>query len=108
MGKKAAALTDLLIVTSDNPRSEDPLAIIAAIRTGVAETGRMREGDNFWTVPDREAAIRLAIGKARKGDLVLVAGKGHETEQIIGKEKLPFDDRAVAARILAERPASCA
>jgi UDP-N-acetylmuramoyl-L-alanyl-D-glutamate--2,6-diaminopimelate ligase len=108
MGKKAAALTDLLIVTSDNPRSEDPLAIIAAIRTGVAETGRMREGENFWTVPDREAAIRLAIGKARKGDLVLVAGKGHETEQIIGKEKLPFDDRAVAARILAERPASCA
>ena len=108
MGKKAAALADLLIVTSDNPRSEDPLAIIAAIRVGVEETGRMREGENFWTVPDREAAIRLAIGKARKGDLVLVAGKGHETEQIIGKEKLPFDDRAVAARVLTEKLVSCA
>ena len=108
MGKKAAALTDLLVLTSDNPRSEDPQAIIAAIRAGVEETGRMREGQNFWIVPDREEAIRLAIGKARKGDLVLLAGKGHETEQIIGKERIPFDDRVVAARALAERRAPCA
>ncbi|MDD5224782.1 MAG: UDP-N-acetylmuramoyl-L-alanyl-D-glutamate--2,6-diaminopimelate ligase [bacterium] len=108
MGKIAAGLSDLLIVTSDNPRSEDPLAIIAAIRAGVEETGQKREGQNFWIEPDREKAIRLAVGKARKGDLVLVAGKGHETEQIIGKERLPFDDRAVAARILAERSAACA
>jgi len=108
MGRIAAGLADLLIVTSDNPRSEDPLAIIAAIRAGVEETGRKREGQNFWIEPDREKAIRLAVGKARKGDLVLVAGKGHETEQIIGKERLPFDDRAVAARILTERLAPCA
>ena len=83
MGRIAAGAADRVIVTSDNPRGEDPLAIARAVA-----------GDtNADVILDRRAAIRRAIGEARAGDTVIVAGKGHETYQIIGAERLPFDDR---------------
>ncbi|MBQ9955177.1 MAG: UDP-N-acetylmuramoyl-L-alanyl-D-glutamate--2,6-diaminopimelate ligase [Eggerthellaceae bacterium] len=91
----AAALeADLAIVTSDNPRSEDPAAIIADIVAG------MGSGATFEVVADRRAAIARAIELAEPGDCILVAGKGHETYQLVGDEVLPFDDRLVAAEEL--------
>lgn len=92
MGEIAARLADVAVVTSDNPRSEDPLAIIDAIVEGVPPADRSR----IVIEPDRRAAIRTAIRTARPGDVVLIAGKGHETTQTIGDRVLPFDDRAVA------------
>ena len=92
MGRAATANADLAIVTSDNPRSEDPLAIIAQITPG-AEQG----GGRFVVEPDRRAAIRLAMEEASSGDVVVIAGKGHETYQELGDRTIAFDDRAVAA-----------
>lgn len=89
MGRIAATLADEVILTSDNPRSEDPLAIIAEIR------GTLPKKYAVFTEPDREAAIRLAYQKAAPGDTVLVAGKGHENTRIAGGEILPFSDAAV-------------
>ncbi len=87
---RASGLADRVIVTSDNPRSEDPLQIIDEIVAGIPpQTETIVE-------PDRARAIRLAILSARPGDCVVIAGKGHEREQIIGRERLPFDDRAQA------------
>lgn len=94
MGQVARSLADQVVVTSDNPRHEDPQAIIDAIVAG--ETG-------FLVEPDREVAIRRAIGAAQAGDTVLIAGKGHETYQQIGDEMRPFDDREVAGRALEGR-----
>ena len=91
MGRIGAELADRAIITSDNPRSEDPLAIIAAIEEGARQTGRPYEIE-----PDRRAAIALAIAAAREGDLVVIAGKGHETGQKFADRVLPFDDRIVA------------
>ncbi|MDA8393496.1 MAG: UDP-N-acetylmuramoyl-L-alanyl-D-glutamate--2,6-diaminopimelate ligase [Actinomycetota bacterium] len=93
MGSVAARLSDLAIATSDNPRGEDPLAILADIRRG-DPTG------SLLVEPDREAAIALALRSARSGDVVLVAGKGHERYQSVGGVDLPFDDRAVIRRLL--------
>ncbi len=87
MGRIASTLSDLTIVTSDNPRREDPGAIIAEIMTGVVP------GRNVRTEPDRRAAIRSALGEAQRGDVVLVAGKGHEDYQVVGDTKHHFDDR---------------
>jgi UDP-N-acetylmuramoyl-L-alanyl-D-glutamate--2,6-diaminopimelate ligase len=95
----APRLADRLWITSDNPRSEDPDAIIEEIARGV--TPPPREGQS--RLPDRAEAIRAAIDWARQGDTVVIAGKGHETYQIIGERVLPFDDRAVARQLLAER-----
>lgn len=94
---RAAMLSDVAVVTSDNPRSENPLAIIDAICNGMSgdQTVRLIE-------PDRESAIRNALKMARTGDCVLIAGKGHETEQIIGSERIPFDDRRIAREALRE------
>ncbi len=89
MGRIAATLADEVILTSDNPRSEDPLAIIAEIK------GTLPKKYAVFTEPDREAAIRLAYKKAAPGDTVLVAGKGHENTRIAGGEILPFSDAAV-------------
>ncbi len=100
MGRLAAELADLAIVTSDNPRSEDPLAIIAEIEAGMS-------GD-YEVMPDRAEAIRLAVCEARPGDTVLLAGKGHEPYQIIGDRRLAFDDREVAKLALRERAAQAA
>jgi UDP-N-acetylmuramoyl-L-alanyl-D-glutamate--2,6-diaminopimelate ligase len=91
MGMAATANADLAIITSDNPRSEDPLAIIAEITPG-AERG----GGRFVVEPDRRAAIRLAMREASPGDVVVIAGKGHETYQELAEGTIPFDDRTVA------------
>jgi len=87
MGEVAVRLSDVVIVTDDNPRSEDPAAIRSAI---------MADAPGATEVPGRREAIAEAIGIAREGDIVLVAGKGHETGQIIGDKVLPFDDVLVA------------
>ncbi|MDA0370504.1 MAG: UDP-N-acetylmuramoyl-L-alanyl-D-glutamate--2,6-diaminopimelate ligase [Actinomycetota bacterium] len=100
MGEVAVGLADEVIVTSDNPRSEDPRAIIASIVAGVPDHLRHRL---VGEVVDRRAAIETAIGRARPGDVVLIAGKGHETTQIIGNDVLPFDDRDVARDVLGVR-----
>ncbi|MFV0259495.1 MAG: UDP-N-acetylmuramoyl-L-alanyl-D-glutamate--2,6-diaminopimelate ligase, partial [Acidimicrobiales bacterium] len=92
MGRVAQERADLVFVTSDNPRGEDPSAIIGAVMDGMDAP----EEPTVSVVPDRRQAIGRAVAEARPGDLVLVAGKGHETEQIIGDRVLPFDDRAVA------------
>ena len=96
MGRVAARFSDVVVVTSDNPRTEDPDAVIREILPGV-EAGLREAGRGRYLVQtDRRAAITEAIRLAQPGDLVLIAGKGHEDYQIIGKEKHPFDDRVVA------------
>jgi len=99
MGKVAGTLADLPIVTSDNPRSEDPLAIISAIEEGLRVSGNSR----YRIVPDRREAIRRAVAiGATERCAVLVAGKGHERAQIVGDRRLPFSDREELERALAE------
>jgi UDP-N-acetylmuramoyl-L-alanyl-D-glutamate--2,6-diaminopimelate ligase len=107
MGLVAAEGADLVLVTSDNPRTEDPAAIIADVVPGVERGKRRlpeaaaRDGaDGYVVEPDRRAAIALAVACARPGDAVLVAGKGHEDYQIVGAEKRPFSDREEARRAL--------
>ena len=108
MGRAAALAADLVVVTSDNPRTEDPRAIVDAIASGVDETGLPRLGvpearrgsRGYLVVEDRREAIALAIDAAREGDAVLIAGKGHEDVQIVGAERRPFDDREEARRAL--------
>jgi UDP-N-acetylmuramoyl-L-alanyl-D-glutamate--2,6-diaminopimelate ligase len=97
MGAAVGELADVAVVTSDNPRGEDPAAIVEQVLAGLAGTGA-----EAHAVVDRREAIAAALGLAQIGDVVLVAGKGHETTQAIGAEVLAFDDRAVAAEILAE------
>ncbi|MBX7257457.1 MAG: UDP-N-acetylmuramoyl-L-alanyl-D-glutamate--2,6-diaminopimelate ligase [Candidatus Hydrogenedentes bacterium] len=102
MGKVAGTLADFLIVTSDNPRSEDPERILLDIEVGVQNSG-LKKYDDYLMVVERAEAIRTAIGMAKAGDLVMIAGKGHEDYQIIGKERRHFDDREIARDILKER-----
>jgi UDP-N-acetylmuramoyl-L-alanyl-D-glutamate--2,6-diaminopimelate ligase len=90
MGLVASTYSDVAIVTSDNPRSEDPDTIIDAIMTGIAP------GTTVLRETDRRAAIALAFENARRGDVIVLAGKGHESTQIIGDQVTPFDDRTVA------------
>jgi UDP-N-acetylmuramoyl-L-alanyl-D-glutamate--2,6-diaminopimelate ligase len=97
MGEVAARLADRVLLTSDNPRGEDPLAIIEALRAGMASTA------GCTVEPDRRAAIARAIDEARPGDVVLIAGKGHETVQVVGDREVPFDDRAEARAALRAR-----
>jgi UDP-N-acetylmuramoyl-L-alanyl-D-glutamate--2,6-diaminopimelate ligase len=99
MGAAAARLADVAILTSDNPRSEDPLAILAEMLSGVLGVPR-GERARLIIEPDRAAAIDLAVAGAGKGDVVLVAGKGHETGQYVGTSVLPFDDVEVTAAAL--------
>lgn len=94
MGMIASDLADVVIITSDNPRTEDPDAIITDILAGVDDSGQL------FVETDRRAAIQLALSVALPGDVVLLAGKGHEDYQIIGEHKHPFDDRLVAREIL--------
>ncbi len=102
MGEAAARLADVAILTSDNPRTEDPLAILAAMLEGALRVPP-QERAHVVVEPDRAAAIRLAVGGASPGDVVVVAGKGHELGQYVGGEVIPFDDREVAAAAIAER-----
>jgi UDP-N-acetylmuramoyl-L-alanyl-D-glutamate--2,6-diaminopimelate ligase len=97
MGEAAGSRADLTVVTSDNPRDEDPNAIIAAIESGLRSSGGA-----FVSVPDRRSAIREALQAARAGDVVVIAGKGHERFQAIGNETLPFNDGEVAHELLGE------
>jgi UDP-N-acetylmuramoyl-L-alanyl-D-glutamate--2,6-diaminopimelate ligase len=99
MGATAVRLADVVVVTSDNPRSEDPRAIVDDILAGV-DGPVSGPGRRVAVEPDRRAAIALAVTSARPGDVVVVAGKGHETTQVIGDLVVPFDDRVVAAEEL--------
>jgi UDP-N-acetylmuramoyl-L-alanyl-D-glutamate--2,6-diaminopimelate ligase len=101
MGAAAAAGSDVLVVTDDNPRSEDPAAIRAAMLAGVDEVAPERRGD-VLEVGDRRAAIETAVRLARPGDTVLVAGKGHESGQEAAGRTTPFDDRAVLREALSQ------
>jgi UDP-N-acetylmuramoyl-L-alanyl-D-glutamate--2,6-diaminopimelate ligase len=96
MGAVASRMADHVVITSDNPRSEDPLEIINATMEGVAPGYRGR----VVMEPDRRRAIEIAVRRARSGDVVLIAGKGHEVTQTIGDRILDFDDRAVARELL--------
>src|SRR5207249_506121 len=95
MGAAVAELADLAVVTSDNPRTEEPRAIIDAILPAVPKP--------FFVDVDRKTAIRAAIAEATPGDVVVIAGKGHEDYQILGTTKIHFDDREQAAAAAAER-----
>jgi len=103
MGEAAGRGSDFAVLTSDNPRSEEPLAII-----NDAMVGLQRSGVQYKVEPDRRKAIALAIGAARPGDIVLIAGKGHEKVQVTREGSLPFDDVEVARQILAEAGFECA
>jgi UDP-N-acetylmuramoyl-L-alanyl-D-glutamate--2,6-diaminopimelate ligase len=110
MGEVAGTNSDLVLITSDNPRTEDPLFIIRQIEEGVRKGGLheleqalgQQRGGGYFIESDRRKAIRKALGIAQDEDLVLVAGKGHEDYQIIGSEKRPFDDREEVRRALEE------
>jgi UDP-N-acetylmuramoyl-L-alanyl-D-glutamate--2,6-diaminopimelate ligase len=102
MGEAAARASDVVIVTSDNPRTEDPARILDEVEAGVRAAGMpaLSGRRGYVTEPDRRAAIERAIRLARTGDLVVVAGKGHEDYQIIGREKRHLDDREEVRRAL--------
>ena len=106
MGEIAARMSDLTVLTSDNPRTKQPQAILADVEAGIRKTHRSKldAGDSaalqnagYVVEEDRRKAIRIAIEAADSGDLVLIAGKGHEDYQILGTEKIHFDDREVAS-----------
>jgi len=103
MGAVAGRLSDLIVITSDNPRSEDPLKIIEEIQRGITADTRRDTAQRMLTYVDRRDAIGKAIELARPGDVVLIAGKGHEKYQIIGGEVRPFDDVAVARDALGRK-----
>jgi len=101
MGEVVGRLADVPIVTSDNPRSEDPRAIVDAVMDGVRASGNPRA----LAIPDRREAIAAALSLADERCLVLVAGKGHETEQIFADRTVPFDDRNVIRELARRRGA---
>lgn len=98
MGEVSGRLSDLTILTNDNPRQEDPLKIISDIVVGLQKTA-----GKYMIEPDREKAIGMALDEARAGDIVLLAGKGHERYQILADRTIDWDDRAIAARLLEDR-----
>ena len=98
MGEVTGRLSDLTILSSDNPRSEDPLKIISDIIVGLQKTA-----GKYLIEPDREKAIGMAMDEARSGDIVLLAGKGHENYQILADRTFEFDDRDMARRALRDR-----
>jgi len=98
MGEAAGNASDLVVLTSDNPRSEDPLRIINDVAVGLQKTKT-----RYLVEPDREVAVRRALDEARPGDIVLLAGKGHETYQVLRDRTIDFDDREVARRLLRQR-----
>jgi UDP-N-acetylmuramoyl-L-alanyl-D-glutamate--2,6-diaminopimelate ligase len=94
MAQAACRHSDHVVATSDNPRTEDPDAILREVEAGLS--------GSFEILPERRRAIRIAIASARPGDVVLIAGKGHEDYQILGRERIPFDDRVEAREALRE------
>jgi UDP-N-acetylmuramoyl-L-alanyl-D-glutamate--2,6-diaminopimelate ligase len=113
MGRAAVAGSDVTIITSDNPRREDPLEIIREIEGGVEKNRAIKVSPEelavsgtrkcYTILPDRKKAIELAVGLAGKDDTVLIAGKGHEDYQIVGDQRFPFDDRQVTRQALDAR-----
>ena len=103
MGMVAARLSDVVVITSDNPRSEDPLRIIEEIKRGIPAGGQGGRAPDVRTIVDRREAIERAVEQAESGDVVLIAGKGHEKYQQIGDRVLPFDDGEVARQALGRR-----
>jgi len=103
MGAVAARLSELVILTADNPRSEDPARIISQISQGIVSANTHAHGLEHIAIHDRAAAIHHAIAEASPGDAVVIAGKGHEVDQQVGNERLPFDDRVVARAALERR-----
>jgi len=109
MAEAVARYSDHVVATSDNPRTEDPNAILEDVEAGLRSLERVEahaldeSAGRYTVVPDRRNAIELAISIARPGDSVVLAGKGHEDYQIVGRDKLPFDDREEARRVLGER-----
>ena len=97
MGRVAAQYADMAVITSDNPRTEAPMAIIRAIEAGFREIG---QASQYRIIEERAGAIHAAIGLARAGDVVVIAGKGHETYQLVSDKRFVFDDRQVAAQAL--------
>ncbi len=95
MGKIAGELSDFCVVTSDNPRSEQPEAIIDDILVGVKQTNV-----SYVVIPDRKSAIKYAIDNAKSGDVIVLAGKGHEKYQILNDKTIPFDEREIVEEIL--------
>jgi UDP-N-acetylmuramoyl-L-alanyl-D-glutamate--2,6-diaminopimelate ligase len=112
MGAAAAEGSDLVVVTSDNPRTEDPEEIISQVTPGLEKgglrrisAGNAKSGEKGYLVEvDRRTAIETAFGMATVDDVVLVAGKGHEAYQLIGGEKRAFDDQEAATKALSSRP----
>ena len=108
MGAIAGRLADVAVLTSDNPRTEDPLRIIGEVEQGLMRAGLARRDSaargarGYLVEPDRRCAIAIAIREAAPGDIVVIAGKGHEDYQIVGKQILNFDDRAIVREIAAE------
>ncbi|MDR1295245.1 MAG: UDP-N-acetylmuramoyl-L-alanyl-D-glutamate--2,6-diaminopimelate ligase, partial [Bifidobacteriaceae bacterium] len=100
MGAAAAAVADVVIVTDDNPRDEDPAVIRAAVLEGTPRGGE--RAARVWEIADRAGAIRAAVDGAQVGDAVAILGKGHETGQIVGATVVDFDDRAVLAEAMRE------
>jgi UDP-N-acetylmuramoyl-L-alanyl-D-glutamate--2,6-diaminopimelate ligase len=104
MGEISGRYSDLTIITSDNPRSEDPLAIIAEIEEGIKGLGMQRSRRDsergYFMVPDRREAIVNGIRFSKKGDVLLIAGKGHENYQVIGERRIHFDDREEVVKAL--------
>jgi UDP-N-acetylmuramoyl-L-alanyl-D-glutamate--2,6-diaminopimelate ligase len=109
MAEAVARWSDRAIATSDNPRSEDPAAILADVELGLTRMNRASlealdaTDTGYACVVDRRSAIRHALAIAHADDAVVIAGKGHEDYQIVGRERLPFDDRVEARRALARR-----
>lgn len=97
MGEIAGRYSNLPIITSDNPRTEDPAGIIDDIEEGIK---RVMSPGSYWVIPDRREAIKKAIAEAESGDMVVIAGKGHEDYQIIGTHRIHFDDREEAKKVL--------
>ncbi|HEX4076073.1 MAG TPA: hypothetical protein VHX49_11790, partial [Candidatus Acidoferrales bacterium] len=98
MGEAAGSLSDLVVLTSDNPRSEDPLRIINDVVVGLQKVDA-----KYRVEPDRERALEMALEEARPGDIVLLAGKGHETYQVLRSGTIEFDDREKARAILRQK-----
>jgi UDP-N-acetylmuramoyl-L-alanyl-D-glutamate--2,6-diaminopimelate ligase len=113
MGEIAGRLADVAVLTSDNPRTEPPLAIIAEVEAGLAATAlpriderAARTSQGYVVEPDRRAAIAFALRISSPGDIVVIAGKGHEDYQLIGSQRLDFDDRVVVGELVSDMAAT--
>ena len=103
MGRIAARNADIALVTSDNPRTEDPASIVKEVAAGVEEVKKEKPSLSYEVIVDRRSAIRRAIELAKPGDIVLIAGKGHENYQILKDKTIHFDDREEARKALKEK-----